>query len=744
MTQNTRILVGVAVCLLGLFLLACRTPQEKSAAFIAAGKQDLEAGHYTHAILRFKIAAHLTPKDANAHYYLGVAHWRAGDFGEAASELKTATELNPRHVQARIKLSEIALRFGHGDTLVQTEKQVQQILATYPNNADAWYTLAIADWRLGKSDAAFEHLKQALARLPRHLESAVALATMQLERRDFAAAEKTILEAAGQAPESVDAAIAVGRFYLTAGKATEAERHLRRALAMDPQSGPGLLALGETQIAMGNRPQAERTFAQLSTIRDKTYRAVHASYLLNEKRYSEAIPELRQLLQKDPANPALRSYLVAAYVGANRPADAEALLKNALGRNKQDLDASLQYSEFLLRTRRLREAETGLATVLRFHSDLAQAHVLLAAVYEARHEMRSQQRELLEALRVRPDQLPARLRLARSLLTTGNARQALAVLDQAPQKQNRLLDLQAERNWALLALERWPELRSQLDIGLAASPTPELLLQDGLLKFHLKQYEAAASAFRDVLRRNPEDIRAISSLARLYVAQQRIDAAETMIANYAARYPKSAQLQVFIGGWMASTGRLDQARRAFLLAKIADPAYDAADLALARVAIMERKWDEARSILNPLCSREPSAAHMLLAGVDEQVGAASSAIGHYRKAIAEDSRNAVALNNIAYLLANDPARLDEALGYATKALQFAPSPDLYDTIGWLYYRKGLYRLAVRFLEKAMAANGNALCSYHLAMAYFKEGDPARGRVALKAALAMDPNLENAR
>jgi putative PEP-CTERM system TPR-repeat lipoprotein len=742
---TSHIAAGVAVLLLGFCFYACQTPQKKLAGYLAAGKRDLESKHYPQAIVRFKIAVSLAPKDADSHYYLGLAYWGSGNLGQAASELKTATDLNPKHLQARMKLAELAARFSTGNTLVETERQVQQILAQSPNEAGAWYTLALAEWRLGKPDDAMAYLKEALSKLPRHLESSVALATMQLERQDFAAAEKTILRAEELEPKSAETAVAVGRFYLAAGKPAQAGQYLRRALSLDPNNGPALLTLGETQIATGDTRQAEKTFAQLSALRDKAYKGVHASFLLQEKRYGEAIPELRRLVSQDPGNATFRSYLVAAYVGANQLAAAEQLLKNAVAQDAKDLNASLQLAELELRTRRLREAETGLASVLRHHSDLAQGHVLLAGVYEARHDVQGQQRELVEALRLSPNQVPVRVRLARSFLATDNAKWALSLLDEAPEPGKNSLDLLTERNWVLLALRQFPEARSEVDTGLKVSRTPELLLQDGLLKSEAKQYDAAIASFTEALHQDPEDLRILQSLARSYVQQNRIAEAEALISDYAVRYPKSPQLQVFVGGWMASTSRLDQAREAFLRAKTADPAYIAADLALARVAIMQQKWDEARRILTPLCSGETAAtAHMLLADVDEQTGAKASAIEHYRKAIAEDPTNAVALNNIAYLLAEDAKHLDEALAYAKAALPLASSPSLHDTLGWIYYRKGEYKSAVGYLEQAVAAAGSAVYRYHLAIAYFKTGEAARGQTVLKAALAIDPKLPEAR
>jgi tetratricopeptide (TPR) repeat protein len=731
--------------LLLVLLSACQTRQQKEAGFLAAGQKDLEAGKYASAILRFRIAERLAPEDADPHYYLGLAYWGTGDLGAAASELTAATQRNASHTLARTKLAELAVRFGSGDALVGAERQVQQILAQSPNNADAWYTLAIAEWRLGKPEDAFEHLRQALAKMPQHLDSSVALARMQVERHDFPAAEKTMLQAAEKAPNSVETAIAVGRFYLVAGKTAEAEKQFRRALGLNPDSGAALLALGETQMAMGNRQQAERTFAQIATLRDKTYRGVYPSFLIEEKRYGEAIPRLQQLVRENPNDHTLRGYLVRAYVATGGLDEAQKLLAGALARDKSDLDASLQQTEILLRTNHVKEAESALAFVMRSHANLAQAHVLLAGVYEAKHDARNQQRELTEALRLSPDLLSARVRLARSLLATGNAKLALAILDQAPEPQKKSPDLLLLRNWALLSLQQWPKLQQELDSALATSRTPELLLQDGLLKFQLKQYADAVASFQEALRANPQDVVTIRALARTYVAQNRLDLAETLIAESAARYPKSPQLQVFIGGWMASTGRLDKARAAYALAKAADPNYVAADLALARVATMERKWDEARGILTPLCSGEAAAAaHMQLAQIDEQTGAKDSAIEHYRKVIEEDPQNLAALNNLAYLLADNPTQIDEGIGYAKQALGLVPSPGLYDTLGWLYYRKGAFEEAVQYLERAVAAEGTAVRRYHLAMAYFMTGDTARGQAVLKVALGMNPNLPEAR
>ena len=78
--------------------------------------------------------------------------------------------------------------------------------------------------------------------------------------------------------------------------------------------------------------------------------------------------------------------------------------------------------------------------------------------------------------------------------------------------------------------------------------------------------------------------------------------------------------------------------------------------------------------------------------------------------------------------------------FAQKAKELAPDDaSVADTLGWTYFQKGLYSLALTNLEGATAKDGTAVRRYHLAMAYLKAGDPKPGRQTLDVALKMNPN-----
>jgi Tfp pilus assembly protein PilF len=161
--------------------------------------------------------------------------------------------------------------------------------------------------------------------------------------------------------------------------------------------------------------------------------------------------------------------------------------------------------------------------------------------------------------------------------------------------------------------------------------------------------------------------------------------------------------------------------------------------------MLDGKLDDARKRLDGVLSKDGSnqTARHWLADLDTMGGNNEAAIRLFREVVSSDSGNAEAYNNLAYLLID--RQPDEALKYAQRAVEIAPDRPAYaDTLGWAMYRKGLYAAAIPHLERAAAKGGDAVWTYHLAMAYAKSGDLARGRRTLQAALKENPDVPEAK
>jgi tetratricopeptide (TPR) repeat protein len=122
---------------------------------------------------------------------------------------------------------------------------------------------------------------------------------------------------------------------------------------------------------------------------------------------------------------------------------------------------------------------------------------------------------------------------------------------------------------------------------------------------------------------------------------------------------------------------------------------------------------------------------------------------HYRAALDINPDFAPAANNLAFILADQDKDIDEALQLARLAKEKLPDdPNIMDTLGWVYYKKGFYDLAIgEFSDSLTKLSENAVVNYHLGMAYFKKGDTASARDQLEKALSIKsdfPGSEEAR
>ena len=73
------------------------------------------------------------------------------------------------------------------------------------------------------------------------------------------------------------------------------------------------------------------------------------------------------------------------------------------------------------------------------------------------------------------------------------------------------------------------------------------------------------------------------------------------------------------------------------------------------------------------------------------------------------------MNGLGYVLASENRDLSRALSLCKKALNIAPdSPACLDSVGWVYYRMGLYSQARKYLEQAHRKDsGNEVIKQHL-------------------------------
>jgi len=394
--------------------------------------------------------------------------------------------------------------------------------------------------------------------------------------------------------------------------------------------------------------------------------------------------------------------------------------------------------------------------VLRYRTESASAHYVKANVYRARGETALEQQELGEALRIDKNLLAARLELAQSLLQQHDGKAALTLLDskEINDRQKASLPVFVLKIYALMDVKDYDTARKYVEFALAKVKTPDLLFQDAMLKAIRKDYPAARASLEAALKMRPEDVRALELLAKTYAAQKQVAAGTQRIREQAASQPKSARLQMALGDWLTATGDHTGALQAYSAAKQLDPQLTAADMATVRLYIAENKNDAARPVLTRILQTNNAneEAYVWMGVLEERARNYDAAISDYRKVLAINSNDLMALNNLAFLLADhgQAQQLDEALKLAQQVRALIPkSANVDDTMGWVYYKKGIYPSAVLQLEDAVARDKDAntpsaLHHYHLAMAYLMAGKHKAGNDELEKARTLNPNLPEAK
>ena len=168
---------------------------------------------------------------------------------------------------------------------------------------------------------------------------------------------------------------------------------------------------------------------------------------------------------------------------------------------------------------------------------------------------------------------------------------------------------------------------------------------------------------------------------------------------------------------------------------------------LGRLLEGEKRTAEAERIYTNIIAQNPqfAPAHVALGFLKESSGDKAAALELYRSAVKVDPRQVAALNNLAYLLADNFGEMQEALDYALRAYRLEPAdPRIMDTAGYILLQNKRAADAVKLLKKAheLMPQQNEV-ALHLGMALVATGEKEQGRAVLQQVLETGSQTEKA-
>jgi tetratricopeptide (TPR) repeat protein len=364
----------------------------------------------------------------------------------------------------------------------------------------------------------------------------------------------------------------------------------------------------------------------------------------------------------------------------------------------------------------------------------------------ARNDQAAAEAAFQNVLKLNPRAAAARLQLARLQLARGDNAEALESAEEVSRQRPDDIDAVVLMSRSLRAQGNLPRAERELISRISRTPNAAPLhVERGWVALQNNELPSARKSFEDAARIAPASYDALVGLVTVDIAQRNLAAARARVTARQQQSPDDPRLKILSARVALAAGQNADAEQILRAVVTADPSQlDAYDL-LGRIAMAKGQMDRALSEYQALANRSPAPAGALtLVGmIHEARGDRDGAQQQYERVVSLDPNAGVAANNLAWMYA-EAGRLDEALKLATVAQAQLKRPEAEDTLGWVYYRKGLMQHAIGAFERAAnRAPNNPVYHYHLGLAQLKQGNDAEGRAALKRALALKSDFNGA-
>ncbi|MEP6743728.1 MAG: tetratricopeptide repeat protein [bacterium] len=764
----------LSVLLAAVFAISgCANPEKTKVAHVERGEVYLKDEKFQEASLEFRNAIQIDERFAAAHWGLARAFEGLQRFPEAFDELRKTTELDSENFDARVKLGNyyIAGAKGRPEMITEAERLAREILQKDANHVEGHILMGSVFFAQNQHDKALAEMNRAIELDPKRVESYLSLARFYIVTRDNAKAEETFKRAIAVSYSSGLAHTEYGKFLVQLNRSAEAEAEMSKAVEVEPANRASRFVLASFYLVNKRLDKAEVAYKALAEInKDKPEgRAVLADFYSSVNRLDEAINLYRDIIAQSPDFTQGRYRLGEIMLMRGDTVGAISQIDEILKKDQHDRQA------LLLRARV--RAQTGqsndlLAAVEDLKEVLIQEPNSRAGLYfmaQANFNLGNldQSRAFAGDLeRYYPDYLPAKLMQVQISLASGDVKSAsrlsTELIDRANQtapdrnsSPQMLAEIKAKAyiSRGSASLQQGNAEAARKDFMAARDVAPGdtyPLISLATVALADNKPDEAVGFYENALAIDGTNFNALSGLIRLYASKGELNKAHARIDQVLNAYPANASLHYLKAqayGFESNSGQAEAELRKTLEI---DPNYIAAYSALGTLFINTNQQDRAIAEYQKILEHRPdnATAYTLIGMLDESRQNYDAAADSYRKALGKDQNAVIAANNLAWLYAvNGKGNLDEAVRLAQGVVQKNPNiPGFVDTLGWVYYKKGLYGAAVEQLQKAVALDERAAKSgaanpapdyhFHLGMALKAKGDKDAARRELEQAMRL--------
>jgi tetratricopeptide (TPR) repeat protein len=519
-------------------------------------------------------------------------------------------------------------------------------------------------------------------------------------------------------PKNVEARRLLGRIYLRSlgdmQAGTQSENILKLAIEqyenivrLQPDSVEDHLVLGRLYRLGEDRLKAEKEFQTAVKLQPSSEEAVTTLAILytDEGDFTRALNVLEAIPDKERTSK-VYSTLGFTYEQKKDYKKAISNYSKAVDQDSDNLDALRGLAQNLLNDGQTAAALEKYKQIVDADPQDAQTYMRIAEIYRKDGKFDQALDMLKKAQAVVPDSLELPYNMAVIYEGLGRYEDAIQTLTTLIQRNQRAEGVYSpgERNNMAIFLERL-----------------------GTIYREDKKPQQAVETFRKMAALGDESAsRGYQQMIDTYRDNRQWKEATDVAEEAAKKLPNDRGLKMILASQEADMGQPDKAiAEVKALLKGTNDDRDVY-VALAQMNSRLRRWkdaedDIAKALQFSTKQEEKDYVNFVAGSIYERQKKYEQAEEAFRQVIANDPKNATALNYLGYMMADRGIRLEEALNYVKRAIALDPQNGAYlDSLGWVYYKLGKYDLAEENLRKAIEkSNDDPTIHDHLADLYLK-------------------------
>jgi tetratricopeptide (TPR) repeat protein len=340
----------------------------------------LQQGKAGEAAEALKAAIQLQPDFIEAHFALGVILARNGreNYGAAIDHFLEVIRLDPKHVDARVNLSNLLEQDGEFEAAATVMKEAASLAE---GRASFYVMLGQKQERAEKYPEAIESFHRALKLDPQVPGAHYGLAITLRSLGDFAAAQSEFELALKLNPDDAYAHYQLGRFLIQQKRPVEAAHHLREAIRLKPELADAYAKLGVLYRSLNKNDEAEKAYRTAVQLNPKLEKAHYGlAQLLQAKGETEEAQKLFDQVQQAKASTSVSNQASmlnmrgVTLMNTGRLDEALGNFRNALKLDPSLASASYNQGLVLARQGKTTEAIECFKAAIRLRPGFALAH----------------------------------------------------------------------------------------------------------------------------------------------------------------------------------------------------------------------------------------------------------------------------------------------------------------------------------------------------------------------------------